>query len=164
MSSKRSVAYASGAAERLQAGEVTNIPSLTIYARQELGISYPVGQGRREAWMGWLMEEMEVHGWQIQDLVRAVDYIKSTNAKCRTLQGICWYVEGAKDWSNTQRKGHDYVDLHSKVARALNVEDDSGWQRKLSLARGRALEQVYAAWETQRMNGGMNGRHQVQHM
>lgn len=149
----RSIRYASGSPDRLRSPDVKNIPQFTMYARQEIGVGYPVGVGRRESWMRWAKEEMSVQGWTIPDAVKAVDFIKATNAKCRTLQGIFWYVEEAKTWHRSSRTSPDFLALHEKVAKALNVEQDEAWQRKLSLAQGRALEQVYAAWESERGAG-----------
>ena len=145
----RSIAFATGAPDRLQPHDIKNIPDLTEYARQELGISYPVGKGRRESWMHFAKEEMELQLWSIEDLVRTVDYIKGTKQQCRTLQGILWYVDAARGW-RTQGRSGDYVDLHAKVALALNVEDDTLWIRRLSLAQGNVLKGVYAEWEAER--------------
>jgi len=143
----------------LQPHDIENVPDFTEYARQELGVSYPVGGGRRKAWMHFAKEEMEIQLWSIEDLVRTVDYIKGTKQKCRTLQGILWYVDAARGWKK-QGKSNRYVDLHAKVALALNVEDDTLWIRRLSLAQGNVLEGVYAEWEAERASrhGGVEDR------
>lgn len=146
---RRSIAFATGAPDRLQPHDITNVPEFTEYARQELGVSYPVGKGRRESWMAFAKEEIEIQMWAMEDLVRTVDYIKGTGQQCRTLQGILWYVDAARGWSS-QRRSTAYVDLHAKVARALQVEDDTIWIRRLSLAQGNVLEGVYAEWEAER--------------
>lgn len=143
---KRSIEFATGTPDRLQPHDVKNIPDLTLYARQELGVSYPVGAGRREAWMHFAKEEMETQLWSIEDLVRTIDYIKGTGQTCRTLQGMLWYVDAARGWK-TQGRSNSYVTLHAKVARALNLEGDPLWIRRLSLAQGNVLEGVYAEWE-----------------
>ena len=142
---KRSVVYETG--ERLTPDTVTNVPTFTRYAQQELGLSLPLGNGRRQGWMGFCKEEMAVQSWTIPDLVAAVDYIKAKRRECRTLHGILWYVDEAVKYkaSCTSREADD--SLHLKVAKALATEEDEGWARKLSLASGKALELVYASWE-----------------
>ena len=112
-------------------------------------MSYPVGKGRRESWMHFIKEEIEIQMWSMDDLTRTVDYIKATGQKCRTLQGILWYVDAARGWKR-QGRSSDYVDLHAKVAAALNAEHDPAWVRRLSLARGDVLAKVYASWVAER--------------
>ena len=87
MSTRRSVVYSTG--ERLTPEAVTNIPTFNLFAQQELGLSLPIGNGRRQGWSKFLKGEMEQQLWDIQDLVRAVQYIKRTNAECRTPNDIC---------------------------------------------------------------------------
>jgi hypothetical protein len=96
--------------------------------------------------MHFCKEEMEMQLWSIEDLVRTVDYIKGTNQKCRTLQGILWYVDAARGWKSAG-VSNDYINLHAKVALALNTESDTIWIRRLSLAQGNVLRGVYAEWE-----------------
>lgn len=136
--------------ERLTPAKVTNIPSFTRFAQQELGLSLPLGNGRRQGWMGFCKEEMEVQGWEIQDLVRAVLYVKAKRPKCNTLYGLLWYVDDAKRWDDRLTFAANDEDLHLKVAKALATEDDEGWARKLSLASGKALEIVYSNWVAER--------------
>ena len=142
----RSVSYASGKPERLRPEDVTSVPKFTEYARQELGLSYPVGKGRREGWMKHCKEEMGTQNWGFADLVAAVQHIKKTRAVCRTLNGILWYVGDAQRLAKAERKTQETFDLQVNVAEALASEPDEGWRRKLSLAQGRALEMVYSQW------------------
>ncbi len=147
---KRSVSYASGQPERLQPEDVTTVPKFTQFVRQELGLSYPVGKGRREGWMKYCKNEMEVQGWSFRQLVDAVHYIKEERKSCKTLQGTLWYVDEAQRWVWRTVEEASFDDLHAKVADALAVEDDEGWRRKLALAQGKALEMVYSRWELER--------------
>ena len=142
----RSVSYASGNPERLRPEDVTSVPKFTEYARQELGLSYPVGKGRREGWMKYAKEEMETQSWSFTQLVTAVQHIKSTRASCRTLQGIFWYVDEAQRLEVSLLRKQETFNLQVNVAEALASESDEMWRRKLSLAQGRALEMVYSQW------------------
>jgi len=119
MSGKRSVVYSTG--ERIDPEMVTNIPSLNRYAQQELGLSLPVGNGRRQGWSKFCKREMEQQLWDIKDLVRAVKYIKQTHAKCDTIYGILWYVDEARQWEQRRAVRVASDDLQAKVAYAIAV-------------------------------------------
>lgn len=146
----RSVSYASGKPDRLRPEDVTSVPSFTQYARQELGLSYPVGKGRREGWMKHCKEEMGTQGWSFAQLVATVQYIKEKQPVCHTLNGILWYVGDAHRVNLNRDKQQEITDLHMNVADALKVERDEGWRRKLSLAQGKALAIVYQQWRLER--------------
>jgi hypothetical protein len=145
---KRSVSYATG--ERLRPELVTNVPTLLRFAQQEIGVDLPVSNGRRQGFMKFCKDEMEVQGWDIQDLVAAVQFIKVKHKPCRTPQGILWYVSDAKKWRDSRAAFEDDQDLHLKVAAALESETDESWARRLSLAQGKALELVYQNWVAER--------------
>lgn len=145
---RRSVSYATG--ERLTPDKVTNVPSFTMYAQQELGLDLPLGNGRRQAWSKYCKDELSTQGWDIQDLVLAVQFIKANRKKCRTLHGILWFVKDAREWGAKRRDTSPDSSLHLKVAKAIASETDEGWARRLSLARGKALEIVYSNWVLER--------------
>jgi hypothetical protein len=147
---KPSVSYSSGKPERLRPEDITSVPAFTEYARQELGLSYPVGKGRREGWMKHCLEEMVTQDWDFVQLVAAVQYIKAKRASCRTLHGILYYVDEAALLSLRAAKQQQNTDLHANVADALQVERDEGWRRRLSLAQGQALAMVYDQWRLER--------------
>jgi len=146
----RSVSYVSGMPDRLRPEDVTTVPKFTEYARQELGLSYPVGKGRREGWMHHCKEEMSTQSWTFAQLVVAVQYIKETRANCRTLHGILWYIDEAGRAGDHLLEEQQITDLHVNVADALEIEHDESWRRKLALAQGKALEMVYAQWRVER--------------
>lgn len=145
----RSVNYVSGMPDRLLPEDVTTVPKFTEYARQELGLSYPVGKGRREGWMRFCKAEMKTQNWSFEQLVVAVGYIKAGKRSCRTLYGILYYVDEAG--ARKIRRDFDMTthDLQVNVADALNVERDETWRRKLALARGQALAMVYEQWRSE---------------
>ena len=147
-----SVSFKTGTKERLLPDEVDSVPKFTEYARQELGLSYPVGQGRREAWMKFCKEEMSTQSWSFEDLVNAVRFIKIEGKSCRTLQGIFWYVGEARASLSNSKLEDEILDLQVKVAEALAQEQDEGWRRRLSLARGKALVLVYTEWRDTRFS------------
>lgn len=146
----RSVSYVSGMPDRLRPEDVTTVPKFTEYARQELGLSYPVGKGRREGWMHYCKEEMSTQSWTFTQLTTAVDYIKVGRRSCRTLYGILHYVDEAGDMKARVNKDLEDDNLHVNVADALEIEHDESWRRKLALAQGKALEMVYAQWRVER--------------
>jgi len=141
---KPSVVYETG--ERIYPDMVQTVPMFTKYARQELGLSLPVGNGRRQGWMKFCKDEMEEQGWRFEDLTTAVRFIKSKHKKCDTLYGILWYVKQAREWDRRARDFDPTTSLHLKVAAAIQQETDEEWVRKLALADGRALELVYEGW------------------
>jgi len=143
-----SVSYVTG--ERLTPKLVTNVPSFTSYAQQELGLSLPLGNGRRQAWSKFCKDEMAAQGWEIQDLVTAVQFIKAKRKKCRSLHGILWFVSDAREWGSARNEHLPSSSLHLKVAEAIAIETDDSWARRLSLASGRALEIVYGKWVEER--------------
>ena len=144
---RRSVNYETG--ERLTAEAITNVPLLTRYAQQEIGVNLPLGNGRRQGWSKFVKDEMKVQGWSIRDLVITIKYIKATNKQCNTPHGILWYVKDAKEW-NDRAVQHTHDGLHMKVAETIELEVDESWARRLSLAKGKALELVYANWLVER--------------
>lgn len=148
ISVKRSVSYETG--ERIRPENVSTVPAFTRYAQQEIGVDLPLGKGRRQGFMKFCKDEMTEQGWEVADLVAAVQYIKAYNKPCRTPQGVLWYVKEAKEWKARRAEYSDDESLHLKVAKALQVEEDESWARKLSIAQGKALELVYRNWVTER--------------
>jgi len=146
----RSVSYVSGMPDRLRPEDVTTVPKFTEYARQELGLSYPVGKGRRNGWMKYCKEEMSTQSWTFLQLITAVDYIKDGGRSCRTLYGILHYVDEAGEVNARVSKDLEDDNLQVNVADALNVEQDESWRRKLALAQGQALAMVYEQWRVER--------------
>lgn len=133
--------------ERLKADDIHTIPALTMFAQQEIGVDLPLGNGRRQGWMRWCKTEMAEQGWQVEDLVVSVRYIKQFSKPCRSPQGILWYVKDAREWQARAGAYDNHEDLHLKVAMAINNEVDETWVRRLSIASGKALEIVYRQWE-----------------
>ena len=145
----RSVTYGSGIPDRLQPEDVTTVPKFTEFARQELGLSYPLGKGRREGWMKYCKEEMSTQSWTFKQLITAVTYIKDGHRSCRTLYGILHYIDEAGDVKARVNKEFKDHNLHVNVAAALETEQDEEWRRRLSLAQGPALELAYAQWRAE---------------
>ena len=115
--------------------------AFTRFCREQLGVSVPIG-GSRGKWFARLKEEMDVQGWTFEDLVRTVEWIKERGILVKRIDGIFYYVEEARESGD--------ADLPAKVARALEAETDTWWVRRLSLARGRMLKQVYEEWKDER--------------
>lgn len=114
------------------------------YARKELGVEVPVLKGR-SLWYRRLTDEMESQGWDWDDLVKTVRYIKANRIQPENIFQVLYHVQKAQKWVEYM----DEYDLHAKVADALAQEEDESWRRRLSLAQGRALEKVYQQWQQQ---------------
>ncbi len=145
----RSVSYVSGMPDRLRPEDVTTVPKFTEFARQELGLSFPLGKGRRNAWMKYCKQEMSTQSWTFLQLTTAVLFIKKGRRSCHTLYGILHYVDEAGDMQARVNKDLENHNLQVNVAAALETERDEGWRRRLSLAQGQALELVYAQWRAE---------------
>jgi hypothetical protein len=107
-----------------------------------LGCEIPIGGQRRGVWYAQLAEEMDIQGWDWNDLVNAVDYLVETGKTVRTVNGVLFFVDEAK----RMRATTSTTDLQVKVAEALATETDEYWRRRLSLAQGKNLERVYEEW------------------
>ncbi|MND07921.1 hypothetical protein D3C83_302250 [compost metagenome] len=59
---------------------------------------------------------------------------------------MLYKVDEAKKW----REVEDQYELQANVAEALAGETDPMWVRRLSLASGRVLAQVYENWRQER--------------
>lgn len=114
----------------------------TRVAREKVGCQVPVGGKRRGVWYGRLKEEMEVQGWTWEDLEVTLEYVKRKHIRIKQVEGLLYFVEDARR-DRLRQDG----DIHVKVAEALLKEEDPGWRRRLSLARGTALERVYLDWK-----------------
>ena len=142
---KPSFSYVTG--EKVSASDVKSSSMFTRYLHQELGVDVPVGGSGRGAWYGRLQSEMEAQGWSWADLVGAVQYLKARKSRLGVMDGLFYYVSTSQD----RGYGDDpYDDVRSKVSEALHLETDERWIRKLSLAQGKALVEVYRQWEDER--------------
>jgi hypothetical protein len=96
--------------------------------------------------LGQLKDEMAVNGWSFGDLIATVRYIKDQGIRVREPYGIFFHVNAALAAHGKQEE----YDLVSAVADALANETDEAWVRRLSLAKGVALERVYEQWRDER--------------
>lgn len=127
-------------------GELPSNPfEFVLYLREQLGVSYGPG-GRRKVFLGQLKDEMAINGWSFQDLIITVQYIKAQAIRIKEPYGIFFHVNAALAAAG---KTEEY-DLVSAVAQALANETDEAWIRRLSLAKGVALERVYEQWRKER--------------
>lgn len=122
----------------------TTPKGFTTYAKARLGCELPVGK-QRAAWYQRLKEEMEIQNWGFKDLVQTVQYILAQQIQVRRIYGIFYHVDDAQRWAKNM-VSHD---LHAQVAAAMSVEQDEMWLRRLSLAKGKALERVLNEWRKQ---------------
>lgn len=127
-------------------GEPPSNPfEFALYLREQLGVTYGPG-GRRKAFLGQVKDEMEMYGWTFPDLIATVQYIKANGIRITDPYGIFFHVNAALA---AARKVEDF-DLITAVASALAAETDEAWIRRLSLAKGVALERVYEQWAKER--------------
>lgn len=129
-------------------GEPPSNPfEFSLYLREQLGVSHPPG-GRRKAFLGQLVDEMKMNQWSYPDLIATVQYVKDQGIRIKEPYGIFFHVNAALASRGKQQE----YDLVSAVAQALAVETDEAWIRRLSLAKGVALERVYEQWRNERDN------------
>lgn len=134
----------------------------TRYAKDRLGCETPVGLKERAFWFTRLKNEMEAQGWSFEDLIKTVDYLRAEHIRIKVIDGVFWYVDRAK----AEIRIENFADLQVKVARALLVESDPRWVKRLSLAQGKALERVYVEWSRkneQKDAAGNTDRHRSGH-
>lgn len=135
-SKKPSFSYATGHSD-FDRSEASTPLGFTRFCRAKLGCDVPVGSSRRGVWYQRLEEEMEVQGWTWNDMLAAVDYIQNHRIVIRRVEGVLYYVNRAL------KEGADAPDLQFEVAKALQTETNQDWVRRLSLAKGKALERVF---------------------
>lgn len=121
--------------------EAASLVGFTRYARARLGCETPVA-GARGKWYGQLKEEMDAQGWSWEEMIITVDYLCERQIKIPYVYWVFYYVQEANAWSREK----ELTDLQMKVAEALLTEEDKVWVRRLSLAKGKALERVYREW------------------
>lgn len=141
MPNKPSFSYSTG--DKVNPRTVTTPLAFTRYARLRLGCDTPVGGKERGLWYQQLAEEMQAQGWTWPDLIRAVEYCNKEGIVVRKIYGVFYYVEKARRAADRHKP---IDDLPAKVAEALAKETDEDWVRRLSLAKGKALERVYREW------------------
>jgi hypothetical protein len=127
-------------------GEPPSNPfEFSLYLREQLGVTHPPG-GRRKAFLGQLVDEMAMNDWSYRDLIATVQYIKDQGIRIKEPYGIFFHVKAALAADSKQEE----YDLVSAVADVLANETDEIWIRRLSLAKGVALERVYEQWRNER--------------
>lgn len=141
-SKKLSISYVTGQDE-LDPDVVTGAQAFTRYARAMLGCKVPVGTTDRGLWYTQLSSEMEAQGWSWADMVKTVQYVNRKGIRIRKVFGVFYFVQEALKEGEQQ----EITDLQLKVADAVTSETDEMWVRRLSLAKGKALELVYREWE-----------------
>jgi hypothetical protein len=140
-SKKLSYSYQTGI-EDLDKNEARSTAGFTRYAKAKLGCEVPV-TSYRGVWFARLNEEMKIQGWTWDDLITAVEYLVWRKIQIHKIEGVLHFVHEAQIWAKERAS----YDLHAKVAEAMAVETDEVWLRRLSLARGKALERVYDEWK-----------------
>ena len=137
---RQSYKYGTGI-DPLDPTEATTPMGFTRFAAAKLGCETAIG-GSRAGWYAQLNREMEAQGWSWEDMITTVEYLSWREVRLHKIFGIFFYVAEAKRW----KQDMEVHDLQAKVAEAMSLEQDSSWLRRLSLARGRALERVYREW------------------
>jgi hypothetical protein len=122
------------------------------YAAQEIGCPIPVGHKRRSVLYRQIKEEMEAQHWNWGHLTAAIDYMKSRGIRARSFVFVFYHVEPAIHEGFMPRPSTSSVeDLDDAVARAVYMETDDDWTRRLLAARGTAKLKLYQLWETERL-------------
>lgn len=136
----------------IQASEVTSTPIAVWYAAQEIGCPIPVGNKRRGTLYRQIKEEMEAQRWTWRHLTAAIDYMKSRGIRPRSFAYVFYHVDPAiREGFMPRPAVSSHEDLSDAVARAVYMETDEDWTRRLLAARGNAQRKVYAMWEKERL-------------
>src|SRR5690606_37069346 len=86
----------------------------------------------------------------ISVLVKTVDWAKDTGRRIRTLSGVMYLVQeahaaGALPELDPQRQRER--NLSDAVFKALAVESDPEWRRRLILSQGEARQSALSEWQ-----------------
>lgn len=136
----------------IRASEVDSTVLVVQYAAQEIGCPIPVGHKRRGVLFGQIKDEMEAQRWTWKHLTAAVDYMKSRGIRARSFNYVFYHVEPAIHEGFMPRPAaSSHEGLNDAVARAVYMETDESWTRRLLSARGNAKFKVYQLWENERL-------------
>jgi hypothetical protein len=136
----------------LRASQVDSSIMALRYAAQEIGCPIPIGHKARGALLRRILDEMEVQRWEWTHLTAAIDYMKSRGIRPRSFAYVFYHVEPAVHEGFMPRPAiSSHEGLNDAVARAVYIETDEGWARRLSAARGNAKLKVYRLWEKERL-------------
>lgn len=140
--------YRTGTDGLLRSAEVNSPTTLLHFYRQELGGELPIGLKQRGLMFKRLSEEMAWQGWDYPELVAAIKFMKNRHVKARSFDMVYHHVRQAVAAGYTGE--NRITDLELLQAEALLVEQDEGWVRRLSLAKGEALRLVLDRWQEER--------------
>lgn len=137
--------------EFLRAKDVTSAPTVLNYAAQQIGCPKPVGNKSRGMLYRRIKDELEAQRWTYRHLTSAVDFMKSRGIRARSFDFVFYHVEPAIKSGFMPRPASNSLEgLKEAVTRAVYVETDEAWTRRLLLARGSDLPKVYRLWEQER--------------
>ena len=136
--------------DMIQRSDVKSSLDLLKYGQQVLGTRMPIGSKRRSVACDRINLEMSVQRWTTEHLLAAVDYMKSRGIQATSFDFVFYHVEAAIKEGFMPRRPTKWDDLEAAVAEAVALETDEGWTRKLSMARGVALQKVYERWSLER--------------
>jgi hypothetical protein len=95
---------------------------------------------------------MAEQGWSVRHLVSAIDFMKSRGIKARSFDFVFYHVEPAIQAGFMPRPASTSREaLEEAVSRAIYLENDEEWKRRLLSARGSSLHKVYQSWEQERL-------------
>lgn len=136
----------------IQKKDISNTLELLTYSQQRIGTPIPIGAKSRGVALARIKDEMEVQRWTLHHLVAAIEYMKSRGIKARSFDYVFYHVDPAiKNGFMPRTAPTTWDTLEAAVADAVFIEDDPSWIRKLCLARGAALQNVYEQWREERM-------------
>ncbi|MBE0635964.1 hypothetical protein IH601_08215 [Candidatus Bipolaricaulota bacterium] len=134
--------------EFLRPADVVDAATFMEYAAQQLGVQKPIGVKARGIALKRIKEELAEQHWSYAHLVAAVRYMKDRGIQARRPDYVFYHVQDAvKSGFMPRATASTWDQLHKQVAEAIAVESDESWQRRLLMAKGKALQSVYAQWE-----------------
>lgn len=137
--------------EFLRANEVSSPREILQYAGQQIGCPKPIGHKKRGMLYKRIKEELQEQRWTYRHLTSAIDFMKKRGIKAKSFDYIFYHVEPAIQAGFMPRAATDNHDaLQEAVARAVYLETDEDWTRRLLAARGSSLARVYQMWVKER--------------
>jgi len=132
--------------------DVTSTVTIVQYAAQKIGCPIPIGNKSRGMLYKRIKEEMTEQGWDWKHLTAAIDYMKSRGIRPRSFGYVFYHVETAIHEGFMPRPAiSSHEALNDAVSRAVYLETDEEWQRRLLAARGNAKVKIYQLWEKERL-------------
>lgn len=137
----------------MRPAEVDTTAKAIEYIAQQLGVQKPIGVKARSIANKRFEDEMSEQRWTFDHLVATVRYMKDRGIHARRPDYVFYHVADAvkNNYLPRRKTISTWDELHQKVIEAVELESNPSWERRLLLAKGDALQKVYAEWVEKRL-------------